>query len=58
MSFGTEWALLQGGAIVNVVTATTCKRHMQEKYPEYQIAALYSLPQDVREAYQYWSERP
>jgi hypothetical protein len=54
----TEWALLKDGRIVNVVTTNRCKRHMQERFPDYEITELYRLPDDVKQRYRYWSERP
>lgn len=54
----TEWALLENGKIVNVVMSNRCKAHMQEAYPDYEVAHLYSLPVGVVEAYRYWRERP
>jgi hypothetical protein len=53
-----EWALLKNGRIVNVVTTTMCKRRMQERYPDYEVAWLYSLPDEVKQQYQHWNERP
>jgi hypothetical protein len=53
-----EWALLKGGRIVNVIMTSSGKKHMQEHYPEHEVADINSLPTHVREAYQYWRERP
>lgn len=53
-----EWALLKGGAIVNVVTTSAAKSEVEKLHPDYQVADLYSLPSNVQENYQYWNERP
>jgi len=53
-----QWALLDGGEIVNVVTADGTKAEVQQKYPTYHVAELNSLPTNVVESYRYWNERP
>lgn len=52
------WALLKDGKIVNTITTSSCKKHMQEHYPDHEIADIYDLPDHVCQAYQYWNERP
>lgn len=42
----------------NVVNTTMCKRHVAERFPDHEVQSLYSVPDDVREQYRYWNERP
>lgn len=53
-----EWALLKNGRIINVVMTSLPKTHMQQTYPNYEVADLYSLPPEVQQGYHYWNERP
>lgn len=52
------WALLKNGRIARTVTTTMCLSHMQQEYPDYEVKAFYSLPDNVLEDYQYYRERP
>lgn len=52
------WALLKDGKIVNTVTTNSCRRHMQEHHPDFEVQSFWSLPESVREAYEFYRERP
>jgi hypothetical protein len=52
------WALLKNGTIVNTVTTTLHKEHLQECHPNYEVQLLDDVPLDVCERYPYWDERP
>lgn len=53
------WAVLHHNRIVGVVTTAKTAAQIKRDYPpDYRVADLYSLPTDVQEAYEYWSQRP
>jgi hypothetical protein len=54
----TEWALLKGGHIVNVVTTRRSRDEVASIHPDCEVADLYSLPSEVQRSYRYWDERP
>lgn len=54
----TEWAVLQHGEIVNVITASERPDELLGRFPDCILAPLDSLPLAVREQYRYWDERP
>lgn len=54
----TQYALMQHGRITNVVTTSRSKAEVQQRYPEYTVQPLDSLPTSICEQYQYWDERP
>jgi len=53
-----EWALMKNGRIDRVVMASATQSEMRQKYPDYEIADLYSLPPAMQQQYQFWYERP
>ena len=53
-----EWALLQHGRIITVITTALSKAEVQKLHPQYDVQPLYSLPLNVCEQYEYWSSRP
>lgn len=53
-----EWALVHRGHIVNVVTTNKSKDEVQQSHPTYGVVALDNVAQDIRERYEYWSNRP
>lgn len=53
-----EWAILNGGAIVNVVYTHSSKAQVQKAHPGHEVELLWNLPSKVQQAYRYWDERP
>lgn len=54
----TEYAVLEGGEIVNVVTTSGGRMRAQELFPNSTVVPLDSLPLDVKRRYRFWNERP
>lgn len=57
-----EWAVLYKGVIQNVITADSTKTKDDLSFmapgPDYSVELLDDLPNDVKEKYRYWNERP
>lgn len=58
----TEYALLRNGEIINVVTTSggmeAAERVAERCEDDVTVVPLDSLPDDVKQRYQYWNERP
>jgi hypothetical protein len=54
----TEYVLLRHGKIVTVVSTRMPLAKLAARYPDYQVTELSKVPEQVRQAYEFWECRP
>lgn len=53
-----EYALMEGDHIVNVVTTQEPQADIIQRWPDYEVKPLDSLPMAVKQRYEFWDQRP